>query len=64
MSMNTYLVRVARSLVLDSQESESIKRSIETLESRLLNWSKYSEVIDHRKSGSFAKETILPRWAD
>lgn len=64
MSVNTYLVRVARSLVLDSQESESIKRSIETLESRLLNWSKYSEVIDHRKFGSFAKETILPRWAD
>lgn len=64
MSVNTYLVRVARSLVLSAKESESIKNSIETLESRLQKWDKFSEVIDHRKFGSFAKETILPRWAD
>jgi len=64
MSVNTYLVRVARSLVLESNELDSIKTSIETLKSRLLNWSKYNEVSGHRIFGSFAKETILPRWAD
>lgn len=64
MSVNTYLVRVARSLVLDANESSSIKKSIETLENRLLNWSKYDEVSGHRVFGSFSKETILPRWAD
>jgi len=64
MSVNTYLVRVARSLVLDSNELDSIKTSIETLESRLLNWNNYKEVLEHSIFGSYAKGTILPRWAD
>lgn len=42
MSVNTYLVRDASSLVLSSAEANSIKTSIDTMERRLLNCSNYN----------------------
>ena len=63
MSVNTYLSDLASSLVLSSDENESIKKSITTLETRLSNWFG-SDVIESFKFGSYTRGTILPRKAD
>lgn len=63
MSCNSYLVSIARSLVLSDQEKESIARSITTLQSRLDSWFG-NAVTKHFQFGSSVRETILPRKVD
>lgn len=63
MSCNSYLVSIARSLVLSDQEKESIARSITTLQSRLNSWFG-NAVTEHFQFGSSVRETILPRKVD
>lgn len=62
-SINTYLVAVARSLVLSSDEQSKINTSISNLQSKLSNW--YGdELYDHFRFGSSTRDTILPRKVD
>ena len=63
MSVNTCLNDLASSFVLSSDENESIKKSITTLETRLSNWFG-SEVVENFKFGSYTRGTILPRKVD
>ena len=60
---NTYLVAVARSLVLSDIEQKRIDTSIITLQSHLDTWFG-KNVTKHFRFGSSVRETILPRKAD
>lgn len=64
MTCNTYLVSIAKLLILSDDEKASIDCSISTLQSRLDSWFGTKSVIEHFKFGSSERETILPRKAD
>lgn len=62
-NLNTYLVAVARSLVLSDDEQKRINSSISNLQTKLNNW--YGdELYDHFRFGSSIRDTILPRKVD
>lgn len=63
MSVNTYLVDLASSLVLNGDEKSKIDTSIETLQNRII-YHFTTNVIEHYKFGSSTRSTILPRKAD
>ena len=60
---NTYLVSVARALVLSEDEKQQIKTSISTLRARLNAWFG-NDVKKQYQFGSSIRETILPRSVD
>ena len=62
-TINTYLVAVARNLVLSAEENAHIATSISTLRSRLSSW--FGDSIKKQyQFGSSVRETILPRHVD
>ena len=63
MSLNSYLENLAGKLILSSLEKESIKTSINTLETRLYLYFG-NEVKENFEFGSYARATILPRKVD
>lgn len=60
---NTYIVAVAKSLILTDMEEGRITTSISTLQSRLNNYFS-NDVTKHFRFGSSVRETILPRKVD
>ena len=60
---NSYLVALARSLVLNDLEQGRIDISISSLQTRLNSWFG-DEITEHFRFGSSVRETILPRKAD
>ncbi|MBX4268446.1 SMODS domain-containing nucleotidyltransferase [Clostridium estertheticum] len=62
MSVNSYLEKLSSDLVLNINEKNSIKTSIETLESRL-NYH-FNDIIERFCFGSYTRGTILPRKGD
>lgn len=60
---NTYLVSVARALVLSEDEKQHIQTSISTLRARLNAWFG-NDVKKQYQFGSSIRETILPRSVD
>ena len=62
-TLNTYLVAVARALVLSEEEKQHIKTSISTLRTRLNAWFG-DDVKKQYQFGSSIRETILPRRVD
>ena len=63
MTVNSYLDSLSSQLVLSEKENESIKTSINILETRLKSYF-LSEVIEKFKFGSYTRNTILPRKVD
>jgi Second Messenger Oligonucleotide or Dinucleotide Synthetase domain len=63
MSVQSHLDGLASKLNLKEEEKQKVKRSIDTLATRL-NTYFYGELKDHFKFGSFTRGTILPRRAD
>lgn len=63
MTVNSYIMNLASSLVLKESENSSIKTSISTLEQRLSSHFR-NEVIEQNRFGSSTRRTILPRKAD
>lgn len=63
MSVNSYLSNLASDLILSDQENDSIRVSINTLETRLKSWFG-TAVKESFKFGSYTRNTILPRKAD
>lgn len=62
-NLNTYLVAVAKKLVLSDIEQSRINTSISNLQTKLNNW--YGdELYDHFRFGSSTRDTILPRMVD
>lgn len=62
-NLNTYLVAVAKSLVISDDEQSKIRTSISNLQTKLNNW--YGdELYDHFRFGSSTRDTILPRKVD
>ena len=62
-TINSYLVAIARSLVLSTEENTHIATSIFTLRSRLSSW--FGDSIKKQyQFGSSIRETILPRHGD
>ncbi len=63
MTVNSYLTNLAEQAIIRDSEKESIKRSIDTLKSRL-NFYFNSEISEHFIFGSYSRGTILPRNMD
>ena len=63
MTVNSYLVNLASSLVLKDTEKDSINNSISTLERRIDSYFD-NRVIEQNRFGSSTRRTILPRKAD
>ena len=63
MSVLSYLENTASSLVLSTDEKNSITTSVSTIESRI-NSHFGSDVKEHFKFGSYTRDTILPRKYD
>ncbi|MGL4362438.1 MAG: SMODS domain-containing nucleotidyltransferase [Cellulosilyticaceae bacterium] len=63
MSINSYLVSLASSLVLKEAEKDSINRSITTIHQRL-NYYFGNNIEEDFRFGSHTRDTILPRSAD
>lgn len=62
-NLNTYLVAVARSLILSDDEQLKIRTSISSLQTKLNSW--YGdELYNHFRFGSSTRDTILPRKVD
>lgn len=62
-NLNTYLVAVARTLVLSDDEQFKISTSISNLQAKLNNWFG-NELNSHFRFGSSTRDTILPRKVD
>ena len=62
-TINTYLVSVARSLVLTDDEKGRIDTSIGNLQGKLDAWFG-NDLVRHFRFGSSTRDTILPRKAD
>lgn len=63
MSVQTHLKNLSSDLNLKQDEKDKIKKSIETLSSRLDSYFA-DQIKDHFKFGSYTRGTILPRKAD
>ena len=63
MTVNSYLTNLANTAIIRSQEQESIRRSITTLQSRL-NQHFGSDITQQLIFGSYSRGTILPRSMD
>lgn len=63
MTVNTYLIEKASSLVLSSSEKASIQLSLMTLNQRLKNHFG-RDVVEYQQFGSSKRGTMLPRRAD
>ena len=65
MSVNSYLSSLSSDLIISTTEKDSIKKSIDGLETRLQNYFRTNHKIsDKFVFGSYPRETILPRKAD
>ena len=63
MSINSYLENLAGELILSSTEKDSIRTSINTLDTRLNSYFG-SEIEEKFVFGSYPRVTILPRKVD
>ena len=63
MSVNSYLSNLGSALVLSLSEKASIKKSIDTIKTRLEQYFG-EDVIEKKVFGSYSRNTILPRKAD
>jgi predicted nucleotidyltransferase len=63
MTLNSYLKQLADLAIIRDEEKENIQRSISTLRDRL-NDHFYGQLADQFIFGSYARETILPRYMD
>ncbi len=63
MSVNSYLTNLSSKLIIRDSEKESIKKSYDTLCSRLKNYFG-NEITFVKKFGSYQRNTILPRKND
>lgn len=64
MSVQSHLGGLASKLNLEQVEKDKVKKSIDTLASRLSTYFNNNELNDHFKFGSYTRGTILPRKAD
>ena len=63
MTVNSYLTNLANTAIIRDQERESIRLSIETLQSRLAQYFN-SDITKQFIFGSYSRGTILPRSMD
>lgn len=62
--VNSYLQKVANGALMSSQEKSGIETSITTLDKRLFEEFDNAVVSKRLIFGSYARQTMLPRWMD